>query len=69
MNFAEEFCLIKVTLRHFSMTVVDILGLVNTVDMVDIMDMVDRENTVDIGKINMQETFCTKAKHLLEHTG
>ena len=69
MNFAEEFWLIKVILRHFSMTVVDILGLVDTVDMVDIMDMVDTENMVDIGKINMQKTFCVKAKHLLKHTG
>ena len=51
------------------MTVVDILGLVDIVDMVDIMDIVDRKNKVDIGKMNMQKTFCTKAKHLLEHTG
>ena len=51
------------------MTVVDILGLVDTVDMVDIMDMVDRENMVDIGKMNIRKTFCTKAKYLLEHTG
>ena len=51
------------------MTVVDISGLVDTVDMVDIMDMVKRGNTVDIGNMNMQKIFCTKAKYLLEHTG
>ena len=41
MNSAEEFWLIKVTIRHFSMAVVDIFDLV---DMVDILDTVDRGN-------------------------
>ena len=44
MNSAEEFWLIKVTIRHFSMAVVDIFDLVDMVDMVDILDTVDRGN-------------------------
>ena len=53
MNSAEEYWLIKVTIRHFSMAMFDISGLVDMVDMVDILDMVDRGNMVDIGIINL----------------
>ena len=53
MNSAEEYWLIKVTIRHFSMVMLVISGLVDMVDMVDILDMVERGNMVDIGIINL----------------
>ena len=56
MNTAEDFWVLTVARRHFSM--VDSVGIVDMKDMVDKMDMVDSMNVVDsIEMVNMQKSF------------
>ena len=66
MNPAEDFWLMKVARRHFSMDKVD---LVEIVEMVDNMVMVVNVNMVDGNYIvNMQKTF-SFLKWLLDTSG
>ena len=59
MNPTEDFCLLKVTRRHFSMAKVELVDMVDMADMVD--NMVDDMIIVDsISMMNMQKTFCYK---------
>jgi hypothetical protein len=46
-NPVENFWVLKLVRRHFSMDKVDLLGMVDMVDMVENMDMVDNMNMVD----------------------
>ena len=48
MNHAEDFSLLKLTRRHFSMAKVVLVDMVDTVDTVDIVDTVDTVDMVDM---------------------
>ena len=51
MNPSEDFWILKVARRLFSMDQVDLVGMVDMVDMVDKMNMLDNMNIVN-------KTFC-----------
>ena len=48
MSPAEDFWLLKVTSRHFSMAKVDLVGMEDNMDMVDSMNMLDSIDTVNM---------------------
>ena len=47
MRPAENFKVLKVAIRYFSINKVDLVGMLDTVEMVDNMDMVEKMNMVD----------------------
>ena len=58
INPAEDFWVIKVAGRHFSINKVDFEGKVDIVNIVDNMDMADNVNMVgSIDMMNMQKAF------------
>jgi hypothetical protein len=48
MKPAENFEVLKVARRHFRMTKVDLVGMVDMKDMLNNIDMVDNNNSVII---------------------